>query len=226
VSVRRNGERLKEAQCSEIMGFLSFVHCILYTSILSCILYQLHADLQSGKVTLERPSSVQVHSQISVVQVFRPRFDVNKQKIIICMALLTCAAVILICWSHRLVNNEPVSSVSWFTSPSPPAFPCASSSSRAASNHINLSNWSMCPLRRPCSIILRAIVSAAPGVRSNNAPRPLKEMLLYIRELARTLCSITARSRTVVGPVRVLAPSTRSPSSSVDDSLSFVESAI
>src|SRR5258707_14196156 len=124
------------------------------------------------------------------------------------------------------VNNEPVSSISWFTLPSPLALPCASSSSHTTSNQINLSTWSMCPLRRPCSIILHAIVSAALGVRSNNAPRLLKEMLLYIRELARTLCSITVWSRMVVGPVRVLAPSTRSPSLSIEDSLSFVDNVI
>jgi hypothetical protein len=51
--------------------FISFMHCIVYTSILICILYQVHTDLQSGKVTLERPLSVQVHSQIGVVQVFQ-----------------------------------------------------------------------------------------------------------------------------------------------------------
>src|SRR5258708_11744244 len=124
------------------------------------------------------------------------------------------------------VNNEPVSSISWFTLPSPPALPCALSSSHATSNQINLSTWSMCPLRRPCSIILCAIVSTALGVSSNNAPRLLKEMLLYIHKLARTLCSITAQSSMVVGPVHALAPSTRSPSSSVEDSLSFVDNAI
>ncbi len=124
------------------------------------------------------------------------------------------------------VNNEPVSSISWFTLPSPPALPCTSSSSHGASNQINLSTWSMCSLRRPCSIILHTIVSTALGVRSNNAPRPLKEMLLYICELTRTLCSITVWSRTVIGPIHVLAPSTRLPSLSVEDSLSFVDNAI
>ena len=58
--------------------FISFMHCIVYTSILICILYQVHTDLQSGKVTRKRPLSVQGHSPISVVQVFQPRFDVNQ----------------------------------------------------------------------------------------------------------------------------------------------------
>ena len=56
------------------------MHCIVYTRIPTCILYQLHADLQSGKVTREQPSNVQAHAQINVVQVFQPRFVVSKQK--------------------------------------------------------------------------------------------------------------------------------------------------
>lgn len=72
MNVLRNGERSKEAQRSEGSGVLfSFMHCIVYTGILICILYQLHAVLQSGKVIHERPSSVQAHSQISVVQAFQ-----------------------------------------------------------------------------------------------------------------------------------------------------------
>ncbi len=57
------------------------MHCVVYTGIVPiviCILYQVHTDLQSEKVTLGQPPSLSTHSPISVVQVFQPRFKVNQ----------------------------------------------------------------------------------------------------------------------------------------------------
>jgi len=72
VSARRNGERSKEGQCSETarVSFIralynTYKHPYLHFSIKYILI------LQSGKVTREQPLSVQAHSQISVVQVFR-----------------------------------------------------------------------------------------------------------------------------------------------------------
>lgn len=88
---------------------------IQYTGIVSiviCILYLSSTQSSLGKVTLGRPQSVPIRSQISVVQVIQPLSQSQPVKCLTSRVRLTCAAVILICLSHRLVNNDPVSSVS------------------------------------------------------------------------------------------------------------------